>query len=105
MTVPGRPTAHTQDATHPKTQGLRDSLHVSQEEAHARLGSQECGHGGLLPARASIWRGPVSHLVHLLQEQVLAVHHASLLQCDVWLGQQLPALGVAHLPEASLSLH
>ena len=32
----------------------------------------------------------------------LPVYHASLLQRDVWLGEQLPALRVAHLPEAGL---
>lgn len=62
---------HTQDTTHPKAQGHRDSLDVSQQETYAGLGSQGCGHSGLLPARASLWRRPVPHIIHLLQEQVL----------------------------------
>lgn len=45
-------------------------MSVSQE-AHAGLGSRERGRGGLLPAPASLRRGPVSHLVYLLQEQML----------------------------------
>ena len=35
----------------------------------------------------------------------LAVHNACLLQGDLWLGQQLPALMTAHLPEAGLPLY
>ena len=35
----------------------------------------------------------------------LAVHDARLLQGDLWLGQQLPAVVAAHLPEAGLPLN
>ena len=35
----------------------------------------------------------------------LAIHNACLLQGDLWLGQQLPALVATHLPEAGLPLH
>ena len=35
----------------------------------------------------------------------LAIHDARLLQSDLWLGQQLPAVIAAHLPEAGLPLN
>ena len=35
----------------------------------------------------------------------LAIHDARLLQGDLWLGQQLPAVLAAHLPEARLPLY
>lgn len=35
----------------------------------------------------------------------LAIHDARLLQGDLWLGQQLPAVIAAHLPEAGLPLN
>ena len=35
----------------------------------------------------------------------LAIHDARLLQGDLWLGQQLPAVLAAHLPEARLPLN
>lgn len=65
------------------------------------LGPQPTERGGLQPQAPSARRqgGVVGGWVYL------AIHDARLLQSDLWLGQQLPAVIAAHLPEAGLPLN
>lgn len=65
------------------------------------LGPQPTERGVLQPQTPSARRrgGVVGGWVYL------AIHDARLLQGDLWLGQQLPAVLAAHLPEARLPLN
>lgn len=64
--------------------------------------SEACGGGGLQPTLSRALR---QWGMWGMGQAYLAIHNARLLQGDLWLGEQLPALVAAHLPEAGLPLY